>query len=111
MSFSHALPDRSQRSLRCLRTCARGEKSRTSRRVSPGRFTAVIRVLALGPRQSDESACRGAGTLSDQQSIARDQVLVAVVDEDPWSVRSVNAVLRDLGFRTLGFSSVSAALD
>lgn len=41
----------------------------------------------------------------------RSGVLVAVVDEDPWTVRSVNGVLRDLGFRTLGFSSPVGALE
>jgi FixJ family two-component response regulator len=49
--------------------------------------------------------------LSEQEAVDRDQVLVAVVDEDPWTVRSVNGVLRDVGFRTLGFSSPRTALD
>lgn len=44
-------------------------------------------------------------------AIDRDGVLVAVVDEDPWTVRSVNGVLRDVGFRTLGFSSPVGALE
>lgn len=44
-------------------------------------------------------------------AIDRGGVLVAVVDEDPWTVRSVNGVLRDVGFRTLGFSSPVAALE
>jgi CheY-like chemotaxis protein len=45
------------------------------------------------------------------EHISREQVLVAVVDEDPWTVRSVNGVLRDVGFRTLGFSSPLTALE
>lgn len=53
----------------------------------------------------------GGNTLIEQEAIARDQVLVAVVDEDPWTVRSVNGVLRDVGFRTLGFSSPLTALE
>lgn len=44
-------------------------------------------------------------------AIDRGGVLVAVVDEDPWTVRSVNGVLRDVGFRTLGFSSPVGALE
>ncbi|UJR80212.1 Response regulatory domain-containing protein [Sandaracinus amylolyticus] len=43
--------------------------------------------------------------------VDRGGVLVAVIDEDPWAVRSVNGVLRDVGFRTLGFSSPLAALE
>ena len=45
------------------------------------------------------------------EAIDRSGVLVAVVDEDPWTVRSVNGVLRDVGFRTLGFSSPIGALE
>lgn len=57
--------------------------------------------------------CRSPGgdEVSDEDAIPREQVLVAVVDEDPWIVRSVNGVLRDVGFRTLGFSSPLTALE
>lgn len=52
-----------------------------------------------------------ASRVSETETIVRERVLVVVVDEDPWTVRSARGLLDEAGFRTLAFGSPLAALE